>query len=295
MLAVAGQGDKVVIPAPYWPSYPDMAKLCGAKPVILTTRAKDGYLLQPQTLQQALQQHPETKLLVLCHPSNPTGSVYSKTQLEELVTVLNKFPQVFVLADEIYERLVYDGTEHVSMASLLPERTILINGFSKAYAMTGLRLGYAAAPSPIAKAIATIQSQLTSCASSVAQAAGVAALTQVDEQQLQVLYDELQIKRDYVLSELAQIPGVHVAVPPKGAFYVMPSIEAYCNKNNKDDVVLCKELLERHQLALVPGSSFGAPNTVRISYATSLSELKIAMRKLATFFEEERADQFVKN
>lgn len=299
ILAVAGVGDKVLIPAPYWPSYPEMALLTGATPVIVPTEAKDGYLLTPAQLRTTLQDEQDAndngmvKLMILCNPSNPTGSVYSKQQLQDLANVLLDFPQVIVLADEIYERLCYttntdngegeDGC--VSFASISPEmhaRTITVNGFSKAYAMTGLRLGYVAAPKALAKTISTIQSQLTSCAGSLSQAAGLAALTLVEEAEMTRNVEIMRTKRDYVLAQLATMPGVTVHVPPQGAFYVLPDISIYVN-NDYDDTQLCVDLLDQEKLALVPGSSFGAPGTVRISYATSMQELEIAMDKLRRF------------
>jgi bifunctional aspartate aminotransferase and glutamate/aspartate-prephenate aminotransferase len=304
ILAVAGLGDAVLIPAPYWPSYPEMALLTGATPVIVETQARDGYLLTADQLRQALQDdaNANIKLLILCNPSNPTGSVYSRQQLQDLADVLLDYPQVVVLADEIYERLCYNDDDDVdgegageeqesegscvSFASISPEmfaRTITVNGFSKAYAMTGLRLGYVAAPKRIATTIATIQSQLTSCAGSLSQAAGLAALTLVDETEMAANVAIMKNKRDYVLQQLSTMQGVTVHVPPQGAFYVLPDISPYVNSDDYDDTQLCVDLLDQEQLALVPGSSFGAPGTVRISYATSMQELEIAMTKLRRF------------
>jgi aspartate/methionine/tyrosine aminotransferase len=280
ILAVVGTGDQVLIPAPYWPSYPEMVALVGGVPVFIPTHAKEGFLLTPEALEEALQQNPKTKLLILCNPSNPTGGVHDETRLQELAAVLQNYPKVAVLADEIYERLVYDG-DCPSFAKFLWDRTLTVNGFSKAYAMTGMRLGYLAAPAHMAKAVTTIQSQLTSCAGSISQAAGVAALQKVSDEELRHNVQVMREKRDYVLGELESMPGVTVAVPPQGAFYVLPELEGY-----GDDTELCLQLLKRKKLALVPGSSFGAPGTVRISYATSMEELKVAMSKLREFLQE---------
>jgi aspartate/methionine/tyrosine aminotransferase len=280
ILAVVGTGDQVLIPAPYWPSYPEMVALVGGVPVFIPTHAKDGFLLTPEALEEALQQNPKTKLLILCNPSNPTGGVHDETRLQELAAVLQNYPKVAVLADEIYDRLVYDG-DCPSFAKFLWDRTLTVNGFSKAYAMTGMRLGYLAAPAHMAKAVTTIQSQLTSCAGSISQAAGVAALQKVSDEELRHNVQVMREKRDYVLGELESMPGVTVAVPPQGAFYVLPELEGY-----GDDTELCLQLLKRKKLALVPGSSFGAPGTVRISYATSMEELKVAMSKLREFLQE---------
>ena len=289
ILAVVGEGDQVLIPTPYWPSYPEMVSLVGATPVFCETKAKDGFLLTPQALEETLSTNPKIRMLILCNPSNPTGGVHDETRLKELAAVLEKYPQVGILSDEIYERLSYKG-EPPAFASMpnMFERTLTVNGFSKAYAMTGMRLGYLAAPERLAKAVTTIQSQLTSCAGSISQAAGVAALTKVTDEEL---YQNVQImkeKRDYVLGELENMKGVTVAVPPQGAFYVLPDVSGYFGG---DDAELCLELLTQKKLALVPGSSFGAPGTVRISYATSMEELSVAMSKLREFLHEQSEDE----
>lgn len=293
VLATSGPGDTVIIPAPYWPSYPEMVALAGADSIILETKEEDGYLITAEALKDCLEKATKdgknVKLLILCNPSNPTGGVHNKKRLEEIAAVLSEFPSVAVLADEIYERLVYnevDTDEHVSFASISDEmyqRTMTINGFSKAYAMTGMRLGYMAAPAPIAKAATTIQSQLTSCAGSISQAAGVAALKDVEESEMESNVKIMKEKRDYVIGRLEGMKNVNLAVPPTGAFYVLPDVSSFYNG---DDTQLCLDLLEKKRLALVPGSSFGAPGTVRISYATSLEELEVAMNKLQEFLEE---------
>jgi len=286
ILATAGVGDKVIIPAPYWPSYPEMVALAGAEPVIVNTKAETGFLMTADELRATLAEHKNVKLLILCNPSNPTGGVYDKQHLGELVAVLKDFPHVNVLADEIYEQLVYSGDcPCVAAQEGMFDRTLTVNGFSKAYAMTGFRLGYLAAPAPLTKAVTTIQSQLTSCAGSISQAAGVAALNKVSDEELEKNVEVMREKRDYVLEQLASMPSVQVKVPPNGAFYVLPDVSAY-----GDDTELCLDLLKSKKLALVPGSSFGAPGTVRISYATSMEELETAMEKLRTFLEEKRTE-----
>lgn len=285
LMAACGVGDEVIIPAPYWPSYPEMALLVGAEPVILETSVNDGYLINPSALDECLQSHPKAKVLMLCNPSNPTGGVHSTELLTQIAQVLEKYPNVVILADEIYERLVYtDDGQCTSFASLpnMFHRTITLNGFSKSHAMTGFRLGYLAAPERYAKAVATLQGQITSCASSVSQAAGVSALQDVDESWLVNNAKIMKEKRDYVLDELSKMKDVTVAVPPNGAFYVLPDVSAYYDG---DDTQLCLDLLKDKKLALVPGESFGAPGTVRISYATSIEELEVAMTKLREFLE----------
>ena len=296
ILATVGKGDAVIVPAPYWPSYPEMVTLTQAESIILHTKEEEGYLINPTSLRECIENHitqnngvNNIKLLILCNPSNPTGGVHSKKRLEDIASVLEDYPQIAILADEIYERLVYkdsDDDEHVSFASISPsmyQRTMTINGFSKAYAMTGMRLGYMAAPLPLAKAVTTIQGQLTSCAGSISQAAGVAALQNVPESEMDDNVRIMREKRDYVIEQLRSMDGVKLAVPPTGAFYVLPDVSSYYDG---DDTQLCLDLLSSKRLALVPGSSFGAPGTVRISYATSLEELAVAMDKLREFLEE---------
>lgn len=285
LLAACGPGDEVIIPAPYWPSYPEMALLVGAIPIILDTAVEDGYLINPTALDACLQSHPNVKLLILCNPSNPTGGVHSIELLTQIAMVLQKYPNVVILADEIYERLVYTANGKFTSFASLPgmfHRTLTVNGFSKSHAMTGFRLGYLAAPARYAKAASVLQGQITSCASSVSQAAGVAALTRVNESWLENNVEIMRVKRDYVLRELATMDGVKVAVPPDGAFYVLPDVSKYYNG---DDTRLCLDLLKEKKLALVPGESFGAPGTVRMSYATSMEELEVAMKKLREFLE----------
>ncbi|KAL7493645.1 hypothetical protein ACHAWT_010527 [Skeletonema menzelii] len=285
LLAACGAGDEVIVPAPYWPSYPEMALLVGASPVILETSVDDGYLINPDALDKCLEEHPKAKVLMLCNPSNPTGGVHSTELLTQIAKVLEKYPNVVILADEIYERLVYTEDGQCTSFASLPgmfERTITINGFSKSHAMTGFRLGYLAAPERFAKATSVLQGQITSCASSVSQAAGVSALNEVDESWLENNVEIMKEKRDYVLQELAKMDGVSVSVPPNGAFYVLPDVSKYYNG---DDTQLCLDLLKEKKLALVPGESFGAPGTVRISYATSMEELQTAMTKLREFLE----------
>lgn len=286
IFATCGPGDKVIVPAPYWPSYPEMVALAGAEPVILNTDEQDGYLITPEGLRDCLEScEGKAKLLIFCNPSNPTGGVHSEQRLMELADVLKDYPDVAILADEIYERLVYNEEGHTCFASIpgMFDRTMTVNGFSKAYAMTGMRLGYLAAPAHLAKATTTIQSQLTSCAGSISQAAGVAALTNVPESEMEANVQIMKEKRDYVLSRLEKMDGVGVAVPPMGAFYVLPDVSKFYDG---DDTELCLDLLKKQKLALVPGSSFGADGTVRISYATSLEELEVAMDKLEGFLKD---------
>mmetsp|Transcript_21218 Transcript_21218/g.28227 ORF Transcript_21218/g.28227 Transcript_21218/m.28227 type:complete len:442 (+) Transcript_21218:82-1407(+) len=286
VLATCGPGDDVIVPAPYWPSYPEMVALAGANSVVLPTKVEDGYLLTPEALRDTLEKHPNAKLLILCNPSNPTGGVHDEKRLRELASVLEDYPNVAILADEIYERLVYtEGGKCPSFAAMpnMFHRTMTVNGFSKAYAMTGMRLGYMAAPARLAKAATTVQSQITSCAGSISQAAGVAALSNVSEEEMEANVRIMKGKRDYVVGELQKMEGVTLGSVPDGAFYVLPDVSSYYGG---DDAELCLDLLKKKELALVPGESFGAPGTIRISYATSMEELGIAMKKLREFLEE---------
>eukprot|EP01120_Amphizonella_sp_Union-15-10_P016784 TRINITY_DN9059_c0_g1_i1.p1 TRINITY_DN9059_c0_g1~~TRINITY_DN9059_c0_g1_i1.p1 ORF type:complete len:698 (-),score=156.38 TRINITY_DN9059_c0_g1_i1:15-2015(-) len=288
MLSTLFPSDEVIIPAPYWVSYPEIVKLCRATPVILPTRSEQSFLIDIGSLENAIT--PRTKMIVLCNPSNPTGSVYPKQNLEEIANVLRKHKnqRILVLSDEIYERLVF-GVEHVCFASIegMFERTILINGFSKAYSMTGFRLGYLAGPLHIVKAAMNLQGQLTGQANSLAQHAGVVALSLPDEI-MDPIVNVMKEKRDLVLSELAKIPNIHCSIPT-GAFYVFPKISGYygfktqkgATIGNCDD--FCKFLLEDFLVAIVPGSAFGDPEGVRLSYATSFEELSLALAGIRNF------------
>jgi len=286
ILALAGPGDEVIVPTPYWPSYPEIVTMAGAKPVLVETPVEDDYLMSAAALKAAIT--PRTKAIVLCNPSNPTGAVTPPDLLQEYADVLSEpqAKQVWVIADEIYERLVYPGAEHKCFAALpgMRERTVIINGFSKAYAMTGYRLGYLAAPKLVASACAKLQGQITSCASSIAQSAGVAALAIPDED-LQPSFDEMQKKRDMVIEKLSEIPGIKCPTP-QGAFYVLPDISSHFGKKAPDGFTIydsddfCMYLLREHKVALVTGSGFGAPGKVRISYATSFDELKVALSEI---------------
>lgn len=283
VLALCQPGDEVLIPAPYWVSYPEMVRLAGAQPVALPTTAGDEYRLSPSDLEAAISA--KTRLLILCSPSNPTGSVYPPGELEALADVLRRHDDVFVLSDEIYEHVIFDA-EHVSFASLegMLERTITVNGFSKAYAMTGWRLGYLAAPEPIAKAVAKVQSQMTSAPSSITQMAGIAAL-EMDRRYIREMVDAFRKRRDFMLERIGNIEGVHCP-RPEGAFYLFPDVSEYLNTTSPDgrsiatSVDLCFYLLEEHHVALVPGGAFGAPAGLRISYAAAMEDLEEAMHRI---------------
>lgn len=276
-------GDEVLIPAPYWVSYPEMARFAGAEPVVVPTTVEDGYKLQPEALEAALTDR--TRLIILCSPSNPTGAVYTPDELAALADVLRAHDDVYVLSDEIYEHITFD-VDHVSFASLpgMKERTITVNGFSKAYAMTGWRLGYMAGPAPIVQAAAKIQSQFTSAPSSISQKAGVAAL-EMDMAPVHEMVSAFRARRDMVLERLQQINGVQCPTPG-GAFYLFPEIASYLGTTTPDGRAidnsedLCFYLLEEHHVALVHGSAFGAPTGMRLSYASAMDELETALDRL---------------
>ena len=285
-LAVAvlsGDGDEVLIPAPYWVSYPEMARFAGATPVILPTGVDTDYRITPTMLEDAITDR--TRLLIHCSPSNPTGSVYPPAEAEALAEVLRRYEQVYIISDEIYEHVIYDA-EHVSFATLpgMKERTITINGFSKCFAMTGWRLGYMAGPSEIVREAAKVQSQFTSAPSSITQRAGIAALD-MDFAPIQAMVEAFRQRRDYVLARLAAIDGV--ACPkPEGAFYLFPQVSAYygttapSGRTIADSQDLCFYLLEEHNVALVPGHAFGGPDGVRLSYAASMNDLEEALNRI---------------
>lgn len=280
---LAAEGDEVLIPAPYWVSYPEMTRFAGAKPVIVHTTAETQYRLTPQQLADALTER--TRVLILCSPSNPTGSVYTHEELAALAEVLHGHERVVVVSDEIYEHVIYDAI-HVPIASLpgMQERTITVNGFSKCFAMTGWRLGYMAGPEDIVKQAAKMQGQFTSAPSSISQRAGIAALN-MDMELIRVMVQAFRERRDYLLERMSAVQGIH-APKPEGAFYLFPQCSDYYGTvapsgrtiNSSDD--LCFYLLEEHLVALVPGAAFGDPNGIRISYAASMDDLQKAFDRI---------------
>jgi len=281
--ALCDEGDEVLIPAPHWVSYPEMARFAGAEPVVVPTDVEDGYRLTPAALEEVLTER--TRLFVLCTPSNPTGSVYPPEELDALAEVLRRYEDVLVVSDEIYEHVRYDA-EHRAFASLpgMKERTITINGFSKAYAMTGWRLGYLAAPEPIAQATAKIQGQFTSAPSSISQKAGVAAL-EMDPDPVHEMVAAFRRRRDFVLDRFRDIEGLECPTP-EGAFYLYPGVSAFFGAETpvggriEDSDDLCFYLLEEQHVALVPGTAFGAPNGLRLSYASSMDDLETALDRI---------------
>ena len=275
--AVVNPGDEVIIPAPYWLSYPEMVRLVGAEPVIVQTKEENSWKLTAEDFENAMT--PKTKMIIINSPGSPTGSVYTREELRAITEVAAE-EDIYILSDEIYEKLTYDGAEHVSIGSLTPEAfdlTITVNGFSKAYAMTGWRLGYLGAPEAIAKAIDSMQSHMTSNPCSFAQYGALAALTG-DQQCVADMREEFDIRRQYMFERLSGISGI-TAVKPLGAFYVLANISALGLKSQN----FADRLLSKANVALVPGIAFGDDRTVRLSYATSLDIIKTGLDRVEEF------------
>jgi aspartate aminotransferase len=287
LVATLSPGDEVLIPAPYWVSYPDMALLAGGEPAFVDTRLEDGFKLKPYALEAAIT--PRTKWLILNQPSNPTGAAYTADELRALGEVLVRHPQVWVLTDDMYEHLIYDGFEFSTIAAVVPElhdRTLTMNGVSKAYAMTGWRIGYAGGPEPLIKAMAKVESQSTSNPSSISQWAAVEALNGPQDfipERAKVFQD----RRDLVVSMLNQANGLKCPTP-EGAFYVYPSCEGLIGRTSERGQVLNTDedvaagLLEEG-VAIVHGAAFGLSPFFRVSYATSTDVLEEACRRIQRF------------
>jgi aspartate aminotransferase len=277
ILATCEPGDEVIIPAPYWLSYPEMVRLAGAEPVFVQTTQENQWKMTPEQFEEAMT--PRTKMVIINTPGNPTGSVYTREELKKLSEVAME-EDIIILSDEIYEKLTYDGAEHVSIASLSPEAydlTITINGFSKAYAMTGWRIGYLGAPEPIAKAIDSIQSHSTSNPCSFAQKGGLAAL-KGDQQCVADMRAEFDIRRQYMCDRFSKMTNIS-AVKPLGAFYVLVNISrlSLTSQNFAD------RLLSKANVAVVPGVAFGDDRTVRFSYAASMDVIKKGLDRFEEF------------
>lgn len=282
------EGDEVIIPAPYWVSYPEQIKMCNATPVYIYTNVDSNFKITPEQLEAAIT--PKTKFIVYSSPCNPTGSVYSREELAGLVAVLEKYPEIVVVSDEIYEHINYVG-EHASIAQFpsMKDRTVVVNGQAKGYAMPGWRIGYIAAPLYIAKACDKLQGQVTSGTNSVAQKATVEALTgdQSSTKEMRIAFEK---RRELVLSILSTIPNVRCNIPD-GAFYVFPDVSAYFGKSFEGEVLkdaddLCLYLLNVGHVAAVSGSGFGAPECIRFSYAASEETLKEAFTRVKNALEK---------
>ena len=284
-MATLNKGDEVIIPAPFWVSYPDMVLLAGGKPKIVKCDEKDGFKINAENLRKAITK--KTKWLILNSPSNPTGAGYTKNEIKKLSKVLIKHKKIHILSDDIYEHVKYDNFKFYTIAQIrkLKNRTLTMNGVSKSYAMTGWRIGYAAGPENIIKAIRKIQSQSTSNPSSISQAAAVEALNGT-QKFIKKRANSFKARRNFVVNSLNNIKGIS-CLKPNGAFYVFPNCKKLLGNKTKlkTDTDFVKKLLEKSNVAVVQGSAFGLDGYFRISYATSMQKLKIAMSRIKSFCE----------
>ena len=284
-MATLNPGDEVIIPAPYWVSYPDMVLLAGGKPKIVKCSEKNEFKITPAELKKAISK--KTKWLIINSPSNPTGSCYTKEEIQELSKILIKNKKVFILSDDIYEHITYDGFEFFTIAQIksLKDRVLTMNGVSKSYSMTGWRIGYGAGPKDIIKAMAKIQSQSTTNPSSISQAAAVEALNGTQDF-IKTRSESFKERRDFVVENLNNIEGLS-CLKPNGAFYVFPNCKKLLGKKTKlkTDKDFVEKLLEKSEVAVVQGSAFGLDGYFRISYATSMDNLKKALERIKSFCE----------
>jgi len=284
-MATINKGDEVIIPAPYWVSYPDIVLLAGGKPKIIKCDEKNNFKLTPEKLKKAVSK--KTKWIIINSPSNPTGSGYTKDEIIALSKILIKYKNLYILSDDIYEHITYDGFKFFTIAQIekLKSRTLTMNGVSKSYSMTGWRIGYAAGPKEIIKAMAKIQSQSTSNPTSISQAAAVEALNGTQDF-ISERSNSFKERRNFVVDSLNNIKGIS-CLSPEGAFYVFPNCKKLLNKKTKlkTDKEFVEKLLEKAEVAVVQGSAFGLDGYFRISYATSMENLKKAMQRIKTFCE----------
>ena len=288
LFATLNSGDEVIIPAPYWVSYPDMVLIGNGTPVIVETSIETGFKITPEALEKAIT--PATKWFIFNSPSNPTGAGYTQQDIEGLVDILRKYPHVWIMTDEIYEHITYAPFKHVSLAEVAPDlkdRILVVNGVSKAYSMTGWRIGYAAGPVNLNKAMSKIQSQSTSNPCTISQWAAVEAL-EGNQDYIDFSRDAFKQRRDYVVEQLNSVDGINCIVP-EGAFYVYPSVHNIIGKKTNDgvlienDAVFVEQLLEKEGVAAVHGAAFGLSPYFRISYALSMSELEDACARIKRF------------
>lgn len=279
--ALLNPGDEVIIPAPYWVSYPDMVLLADGQPVIINTTMEQSFLISPEQLEAAIT--PKTRLLVINSPSNPTGRVYSRAELAALGEVLRKHPHVLIATDDMYEHILWTDESFANIVNVCPdlyERAIVLNGVSKAYSMTGWRIGYAAGPAPLISAMKKIQSQSTSNPTSISQVAAQAAL-EGDQSCIQMMLKAFKERHTLVIESLMAMDGVRT-IPSQGTFYNLPSFQSVIDRlpDIADDVELAEYLIEKAGVALVPGSAFGAPGHLRLSFATSAAKLEMALTRI---------------
>jgi aspartate aminotransferase len=281
MNAVLNKGDEVIVPAPYWVSYPDMVKLADAEPAILAATAEHDYKITPKELENTINEN--TRMVIFNSPSNPTGKVYTEEEYRALGDVLIEHPKVYVACDDIYEYIYWGSSPYRTFLNACPElaeRTVVINGVSKGYAMTGWRIGYLAGPADLVKAMKKVQGQSTSCASSISQAAAEAALNGPQDcvEEMRIAFEE---RYDYIQAALNELPGVECP-DCDGAFYAFPSFQGFMDRMSEvsSDVELANWFLEEAGVATVPGSAFGAPGHLRLSYASSMEDLEDAIGRM---------------
>ncbi|MBF0423948.1 MAG: pyridoxal phosphate-dependent aminotransferase, partial [Magnetococcales bacterium] len=284
-LAMLNEGDEVIIPIPYWVSYPDMTAVADGRPVFVDTEETAGFKIKPEQLRAAIT--PRTRFVVINSPSNPTGAAYTAEEMLQIAVVLRSHPQVWIVSDDIYEHIVYDGFRQTNILQVAPDlkdRTILLNGVSKSYSMTGWRIGYAVAPRDAIKAMAKVQEQSTSCATSIAQKAAAVALSG-DQSCMKPMLKAFGERRNFVVQALNAIPGIHCN-NPEGSFYVFPNVAGLMGKKTpkgqliQNSMDLADHLLNDLEVALVPGSAFGKDPFVRISFALGLQDLQEAMKRI---------------
>ncbi len=283
VLAIVDKGDEVIIPTPFWVTYSEIVKLAGGKPILVRTKIENGYKITAQELEAHITSH--TKLFMFSSPCNPSGALYNKSELESLVRVFEKHPDIYIMSDEIYEYINYEG-KHESIAQFesLKDRTIVINGLSKGYAMTGWRVGYIAAPLEVAKACDKLQGQFTSATNSIAQRAAIVALTS-DLKPTFEMVEAFKMRRAKVMQLLSEIEGIVCSEPP-GAFYVFPNVKFYFGKKTPEGIVisnadeLCMYLLNTAHVSSVTGSAFGEPDCIRLSFANSIENIEKGFAKL---------------
>ena len=285
ILALCDEGDEIILPCPYWVSYPEMIKVAGAKPVILKATQENSFKIKPEQLREAVT--PKTKLLILNSPSNPTGMVYTKAELERLSGILTE-SGIHCISDEIYEKIIYDGEEHISIASFgqeIKKLTVVINGVSKSYSMTGWRIGYAAGSGEIISAMSNLQSHSTSNPTSISQAAALEAI-RGPQDKVAKMVGEFKKRRDFMVSKLNKIKGIS-CLKPQGAFYAFADISDILEKGKAENSVSFAEiLLGEANVAVVPGSAFGDDGCIRLSYATSMENIEEGLDRIKQFIEK---------
>lgn len=289
-LCILNEGDEVIVPAPYWVSYPSMIQMAGGKTVVIKAGIEADFKVTPEQIENAITKR--TKAFLFNSPSNPTGSVYSKQELDAIAKIFEKHPEILIIADEIYEYNLFEG-EHISLASFenIKDQVAIVNGVSKGYAMTGWRIGYVAAPQLIANACNKIQGQYTSGAGSISQMAALEALKTDPKQSpdIKMMVNAFKERRDLLFNLLNEVPGV-ITNKPHGAFYLFPDVSYYYGKSDGDNTItnstdLCLYLLDKAHVALVPGEAFGSPECIRISYATSKEQITEAIKRIKLVLE----------